>query len=185
MKKILMTVLALVLVLCLCACNQTAEETMATAKADFIFPAGTTVLGADLSGQTSQAGWNTLQDYVSGHTMTVNVDGVELSVTAQQIDLCCSQERYEAIAAALEAGAPVDYTGLISFNEGKLRALLHDNFNKPVTEAAIVYDEEAGDYVLIRLLQGIGLPTLLSKVIADVGLFICSYRVQDRIIFKK
>ena len=43
----------------------------------------------------------------------------------------------------------------------------------------------AGDYVLIRLLQGIGLPTLLSKVIADVGLFICSYRVQDRIIFKK
>lgn len=43
----------------------------------------------------------------------------------------------------------------------------------------------AGDYVLIRLLQGFGLPTLLSKVIADVGLFICSYRVQDRWIFKK
>lgn len=43
----------------------------------------------------------------------------------------------------------------------------------------------AGDYVLIRLLQGIGLPTLLSKVIADVALFVCSYRVQDRFIFKK
>lgn len=43
----------------------------------------------------------------------------------------------------------------------------------------------AGDYVLIRLLQGIGLPVLLSKVIADVGLFLCSYRVQDRVIFRK
>ena len=42
-----------------------------------------------------------------------------------------------------------------------------------------------GDYVLIRVLQGLGLPTLVSKVIADVTLFLCSYRVQDRVIFKK
>lgn len=51
--------------------------------------------------------------------------------------------------------------------------------------AALALGIMAGDYVLIRLLQGIGLPTLLSKVIADVALFICSYRVQDRVIFKK
>lgn len=51
--------------------------------------------------------------------------------------------------------------------------------------AALALCIMAGDYVLIRLLQGIGLPTLLSKVIADVTLFICSYRVQDRVIFKK
>ena len=42
-----------------------------------------------------------------------------------------------------------------------------------------------GDYVLIELLTGIGLPTQLSKIIADVTLFLCSYRVQDRVIFKK
>lgn len=51
--------------------------------------------------------------------------------------------------------------------------------------AALALGIMAGDYVLIRLLQGIGLPTLLSKVIADVALFVCSYRVQDRVIFKK
>lgn len=51
--------------------------------------------------------------------------------------------------------------------------------------AALVLCIMAGDYVLIRLLLRLGLPTLLCKVIADVGLFICSYRVQDRVIFKK
>ena len=51
--------------------------------------------------------------------------------------------------------------------------------------AALVVAILAGDYVLIDLLERIGLPTLLSKGIADIFLFICSYRVQDRRIFKK
>lgn len=148
MKKLLMILLALTLVMCLCACNKTAEAPAVSATA-YTFPEGTAVAGIDLSGLTPDAGWTAFQEGVSGHTMTITVDGVEIPVTAEQIGLTCSQERYEAIAAALEAGAPVDYAGLISFNEGKLRALVNNNFNKPVTEAAIVYDEEAGDYVLI------------------------------------
>lgn len=146
MKKIFMLTLALMLVLGLCACNQTPQAPVVT---EYTFPAGTSVLGIDLSGQTPEAGWKTLQEGVNNHTMNISVDGVEVPVTAQQIGLVCSQERYEAIATALEAGAPVEYTGLISFNEGKLRALVNEHFNKPVTEAAIVYDAEAGEFVLI------------------------------------
>jgi len=146
MKKPLTLALALVLVLSLCACNRTSPEPVVT---EFTFPEGTSLLGVDLAGLTPEGGWTNVQNAVNGHVLNITVDGVEASITGEEIGLVCSQERYDAIAAALEAGVQdIDMTGLVSFNEGKLRAAVNRLFNKPVTEASISFDQETGAYIL-------------------------------------
>lgn len=147
MKKLLTLILALLLMLCLCACNQAPAE--APVAAEFTFPEGTSVLGVSIAGLDRAGAWTAMEKAVSEHTMQLSVDGVETTVTAQDIGLTCSKERFEAIADAYEAGAVPEFTGLIGFNEGKLRVLMNENFNKPVTEAALSFDEEAGSFVLI------------------------------------
>ena len=148
MKKLWILILTLILALCLCACNQTAAPE-ATAPVAYTFPEGSSVLGVSIAGMTRSDAWTAMEKAVSEHAMTLSVDGVEVTLAAQDIDLTCSKERFEAIADAMEAGAAVEFTGLIHFNEGKLRALVNENFNKPVTEAALSYDETAGNFVLI------------------------------------
>ena len=145
MKKRLILTLALLLVLCLCACQQAPEAPVIT---EYTFPEGTSILGVNVAGMNRESGWKAVEAAVSGHTLQLSVDGVETTISAEALNLRCSQQRYEAIADALEAGAQPEFTGLISFNEGKLRQLIHDQYNKPVTEAAIVYDEASGAYVL-------------------------------------
>lgn len=149
MKKYSAIILALVLALCLCACSQApaAEET--PVATEYIFPEGTSVLGISIAGLSRSGAWTAVEKAVSEHTVRLSVDGVETTIAAQDIDLGCSKERFEAIADAFEVGAAVDSAGLIGFNEGKLRALLNENFNKPVTEASLSFDEEAGTFVLI------------------------------------
>lgn len=148
MKKLWILILTLILALTLCACNQTTVE-KATVPAEYTFPEGSSVLGVSIAGLSRSSAWTAMEKAVSEYTMTLSVDGVEATVTAQDIGLTCSKERFDAIADAIEAGAAVEFTGLIGFNEGKLRALVNENFNKPVTEAALVYDEAAGSFVLI------------------------------------
>lgn len=150
MKKLFTIALALVLVLCLCACNKAAEELPAIINKEFHFAEGTSVMGVNLSGMNKEAGWNALNSAVSGYVLDLNIDGVSVTATAEDLGLSCSRARYDAIADALEAGAvEIKTEGLIGFNEGKLRLLVSKNFNKPVTEAAIVYDEASAQYVLI------------------------------------
>lgn len=150
MKKLLTLAFALLFVLCLGACGQLAEKT----PVEFTFPEGSTVLGVNLSGMSKEAGWAAMEETVNGYTATINVDGVEAVVTAQDMDLTCSKEIFMACADAVEQNVIPDYTGLISFNEGKLRVFVSEHFNKDVTEAAITYDEAAGEYILVPHADG-------------------------------
>ena len=149
MKRIWILVLTLILTLCLCACNQPTAEEGPAAPVAYTFPEGSAVLGVSIAGMNRSSAWAAMEKAVAAHTMVLSVDGVETTVNAQDIDLTCSKERFDAIADAIEAGADVEYSGLIGFNEGKLRALVNENFNKSVTEAALSYDEAAGSFVLI------------------------------------
>ena len=150
MKKRFALILALVLALCLCACNQapTAQEN-ASVAAEFTFPEGSAVLGVNISGLTRSNAWTAFEKAVGEYTVQLSVDGAEAIFTAQDLGLTCSKERFEAIMDACAAGAEVDTAGLIVLNEGKLRALLNKNFNKPVTEASLAFDEASGSFVLI------------------------------------
>ena len=145
MKKLLPLALALLLVLCLCACEKAPVEPVVT---EFTFPEGTSVLGVSLAGMSKEDGRSALQAAVQDYSLQVSIDGVEATATAQDLGVSVSQERLDAIVNALEAGAQIDTEGFIGFNEGKLRAFVNANFNKPVTEAQILYDEESGAYVL-------------------------------------
>lgn len=147
MKKRLFLILVLVFALCLCACSQPSVEEVPP-PTEYTFPEGTSVLGVSIAGLNRSSAWSAVEKAVSEHTMALSVDGVETTVNAQDIDLSCSEERFNAIADAYEAGADVDFTGLVSFNEGKLRAIVSESFNKPVTEAALTYDEATGSFVL-------------------------------------
>ena len=129
MKRIWILVLTLILTLCLCACNQPTAEEGPAAPVEYTFPEGSTMLGVSIAGMNRSSAWAAMEKAVAAHTMALSVDGVETTVNAQDIDLTCSKERFDAIADAIEAGADVEYSGLIGFNEGKLRALVNENFN--------------------------------------------------------
>lgn len=150
MKKVWIFLLALALSLCLCACN---EASLPLAK-EYTFPEATELLGVDVTDLTKEEAFSKLEAAAAGYTMELTVDGVTVPVTAQDIDLRCSQDAFLAAAAALEQGSAADFSGVIGFNEGKLRALMSQHFNKDVTEASISFDEASGQYVLVPHADG-------------------------------
>lgn len=150
MKKVWILVLTLALALGLCACD---KDDMPLANA-FTFPENTVVCGVDVSGLTKDAGWAMLEGAAGAYTLDLTVDGVAVSIAAQDIDMRCSKDAFLAAADSMEAGAAADFSGVVSFNEGKLRAIMSQNFNKDVTEAAITFDEGAGQYVLVPHADG-------------------------------
>ncbi len=152
MKKALVFILAAVLVLCLCACGQ-AQVELPFAK-EYTFPESTSVLGVDVTGLTKEEAWTKLEAAVTGYTLDLTVDGVTIPITAQDIDLSCNQNNFLAGASAMEQNTAADFSGVIQFNEGKLRQLLSLSFNKDVTEASITFDEATLQYVLVPHADG-------------------------------
>lgn len=150
MKKLWTLILALALALCLCACNQSGSPL----AAEYTFPDGSTVLGVDVTGLNKEDAWAKLEAAAADYTLELTVDGVTIPVTAQDIDLACSYDSFMLGAQAMEQSTSADFSDVISFNEGKLRALMSQNFNKDVTEAAITFDEDANQYVLVPHADG-------------------------------
>lgn len=179
MKKLLILLFTLTLVLGLCACNQQPEPTEpeVTQPVIYTFPAGTSLLGVDISGMERDAAWAALQESVGAYAMTLHVDGTEAAITAQDIDLACSKERFDAIADGMEWGVEIDYTGLISFNEGKLRALADKHFNQNPVEAAVVYDEATGQYTVTP--HADGQKSNPNAIVAAVKDAICKLSVPE------
>ena len=153
MKRLLFFLLALVLSLGLCACAQKDETPMdaSTLPAPtYTFPANTTLLGVDISGLTAEDAWTKLETAAAGYNLELTVDGVQSVVAAKDIDLVCVQDIFYAGAEMMEQGLTPDFTGLVRFNEGKLRVWLRQNFNKAVTEATITYDAASNQYVPVQ-----------------------------------
>ena len=90
MKKRLILTLALLLVLCLCACQQAPEAPVIT---EYTFPEGTSILGVNVAGMNRESGWKAVEAAVSGHTLQLSVDGVETTISAEALNLRCSQQR--------------------------------------------------------------------------------------------
>ena len=173
MKKILIFLLALVLSLGLCACAQK-EETTPSAEATpekvttYTFPAETTLLGVDISGLTKEDAWAKLEAAVAEYSLSLNVDGVQASVAAKDMDLVCVQDVFTVGAETMEVGMTPDFSGLIRFNEGKLRAWMRQTFNKAVTEATITYDAASDQYVAVQDAPGQKSdPNLLVSAVRD------------------
>ena len=150
MKKVWILMLALLLTLGLCACR---EELLPVAQ-EFTFPENTTVLGVDMAGLRKTDAFTKLSTAAIGYELQLTVDGVTVPITAKDIDLVCSEDAFMAAAAQLEAGTEGDFSKVVTFNEGKLRAILSQHFNKDVTEAAIGFDESSNQYVLIAHADG-------------------------------
>lgn len=150
MKKVWIFLLVLVLCLGLCACQQNESPFVK----EYTFPEGTSVLGTDMTGLTKADAWSKLQTAAAGYALELTVDGVTIPVSAEDIDLSCSEDHFLAAAAAMEAGASADLSNVVRFNEGKLRAIMNEHFNKDVTEAAIIFDEAAGAYVMVPHADG-------------------------------
>ena len=175
MKKVwtLMLVLALALGLCACQIGKEAEPVI------FTFPAGTTVLNVDISGLTKEDAWTRFASAAENYVLNLEVDGAAVSVSAQEIDLRCDPDAFSAVADAMEAGVVPDFSGLVAFNEGKLRAIMSERFNTDVTEASIVFDEAAGQYVLLPDAEG--QKSNPNRLVAEVKNAICTLTGQHSV----
>lgn len=151
MKRITITLLVLLLALCLCSCGgENASVQQGSTVKD-----GASVFGVDITGMDTEAAWAALEAAADSYTLQINVDGFELSVNGEDIALRCDRDVFDAGAAALEAGTEPDWTGLIRYNDTKLRKTLNHGLNKSMQEAAIVYDETIGEYRLEHEVVGV------------------------------
>lgn len=180
MKKVWSLLLVLALALCLCACQigkAPEAEAEPTEPVIFTFPAGTTLLDVDISSLTKEDAWTKFASAAENYSLELNVDGAALSVSAQEIDLFCNQQAFDAAAIALELGATPDLSNLVSFNEGKLRAIMSANFNKDVTEASLVFDEASGQYTLLP--DADGQKSNPNALVAEAKKAICNLLPQQ------
>ena len=153
MKRLLIFLLALVLSLGLCACAQKDETSMDASTqpaTTYTFPVNTTLLGVDISGLTKEDAWTKLETAAEGYSLELTVDGVTAVVAAKDMDLVCVQEVFHTGVEMMEQGLTPDFSGLVRFNEGKLRAWMRQNFNKAVVEATITYDAASNQYVAVQ-----------------------------------
>ena len=151
MKRIYTAILALLILLCLCACG---NELTPFAK-EFTFPENTLIAGVDMTDLTKEEAWSKLQEAASGYTLNLNVDGNEVSISAKDMGLSCSQEDFMAAAEAMEAGTEADASRVIRFQDAKLRLALNRMLNRPSQDAQLVYDEAAKEYVLLPHAEGL------------------------------
>ena len=138
MKKIWLAMLAFVLVLSLCGCF-----------GEYTFPDNTTVLGVDVQDCSKEEAWAKLEAAADSYTLELTIDEITISVNAADISLSCSKEAFLAAADAMEAGTAADFSGVITFDESKLKDLIAQNFNSDPVEASIVFDEAAGSFQLV------------------------------------
>ena len=181
MRKILIFLLVLALSLGLCACaNKESSDPIAANKTqEYAFPAGTTVLGIDISGLTKNAAWEKLQAAAAGYQLALTVDGVSASVSGADIDLTCVQEVFMTDTERMAQGLDAEFTGLVRFNEGKLRSWMHQQFNKPVTEGAIAYDEAVEQYIIVP--HADGQSSNPNELVAAAKEAICALKSQHTI----
>ena len=133
MKKLLIFLLALVLGLGLCACAQKDETSMDASTqpaTTYTFPVNTTLLGVDISGLTKEDAWTKLETAAAEYSLELTVDGVTAVVAAKDMDLVCVQEVFHTGVEMMEQGLTPDCSGLVRFNEGKLRAIPNENGEK-------------------------------------------------------
>lgn len=150
MKRIYTILLALLL-LCLCACD---GGTIPIAK-EFTFPENTVIAGVDVADLTKEEAWSKLEETAAGYVLKLNVDGNEVAISAKDMGLSCSKEDFMAAADAMEAGTEADASRVIRFQDAKLRLALNRNLNRPSQDAALVYDEAAGAYILQPHAEGL------------------------------
>ena len=150
MKKLCLLLVIFLLMIGMCACGQTPEQEAAA----FVFPEGSTLMGVNLTGMSQEAAAAAVQQAAAQYTLTLTVDGVEQTVSGAEIGVGCDPQRLNACISAMAQGTAPDPTGLILFNEGKLRALADRYFNHNAVEASLTFDETAGAFVLIPHANG-------------------------------
>ena len=119
MKRIWIALLVLVLVLGLCGCSK-----------EYTFQENATVLGVDVQGCTKEEAWAKLEAAASSYTLDLTIDDITLSVSAEDVGLACSKDAFLTAADAMEAGTAADFSGVITFDENKLKDLIlqtHDD----------------------------------------------------------
>ena len=165
MKRLWIALMALMLVLGLCGCAK-----------EYTFPEKATVLGVDVQGCTKEEAWTKLEAAAGSYALDLTIDEITVSVSAGDMGLACSREAFLAAADAMEAGTAADFSGVVTFDEAKLKALILQNFNKEVVETAIVFDEAAGSFQLAPHEEG--LKTDPDAVVAALKDTICTLTPQ-------
>ena len=158
MKKLWIALLALVLVFSLCACSR-----------EFTFEENTSVLGVDVSGCNREDAWTRLEAAVSSYALELTIDEITLQLKGKDIGLGCSKDAFLEAVLAMDDGTNADFSSVVTFDEGKLKDLIAQNFNKELAEATLVFDETANAYQLTPHAEGLHTdPDAVVATIADV-----------------
>lgn len=166
MKRLWIALMTLLLVLGLCGCSK-----------EYIFPENATVLGVDVQGCNKEEAWAKLEAATGSYVLELAIDEATVSLSAAELGLTCSKDAFLAAADAMAAGTPADFSGIITFDETKLKEIIRQNFNKDVVETAIVFDEAAGAYQLTPHEEG--LKTNPEAVAAALRDAICALTPQQ------
>lgn len=160
MKKVMALILAAVLLVSCCACKKVDRKTE-TAN---VFPEGTTICGADVSGLTPEEAKEAVEAHAANYVLTIVLDGKEIAVSGEEMGLVCGETDYAALLkSCMEAEGDSDkkivVENLITYDAAKLEAALKEKTGGEdiAKNAGIEYSEEKEEFVAIAAEEGDGI----------------------------
>lgn len=187
MKRLIFLVLCLILcVFLFAACTQhnsetVSEETEPTVfvlPTDYTFPVSTTLAGTDVSAMTVSDAYNAICNKTAYYTLTISVNGKNVFLSGNDLDLSCDQDALTAYATALATGESPDGIRLITYDEEVLKSRIFNAANTPAKNASIVFNAETGLYELAA--GSTGKTIEIDPVMETVDASIC--QLQHRVL---
>ncbi len=161
MKKRMGLLLAVLLMLGLAACTPASagQEATLPPQTPTAAPAEATdaptqapaeaevsIFGVDLTALTPEAAVTRLNTALAEYVLTLTVNGKEIPITAQDLELAAVPEGLTAYLEAAQAGTTPDTAGILSYNADNLREAITGSFDRAAQNAQIVFRD--GQFVL-------------------------------------
>ncbi len=201
MKTFRLVALVCVLCLCLFGCSQQAPEGSAPATTATASPAptpaptptptptpappdripsNTTIAGIDISGMTPTDACIAITAGLETYTFTLNVNGKELTFSAQDMALSLSEENLRQYLEALVSAPMAEAQDLAAFDVDTVLSRVASAFRVNPTNASVRYSSAQGEFVIHNSKDGTGvdLGDLESQVAVALGKLSSSLSAQ-------
>lgn len=117
--------------------------------ADYTFPRGTDIFGADVGSMTPSEACAAANAALQDYTIHVSVNGASRDLEGSDYHLSCTEEVITAYATALDAGEDTEGLLQVTYSEPLLQARLSRMADIPAQNATIVFNEETKLYELV------------------------------------
>ena len=164
MKRFILLALCLIVALTLFACAQSepapeisdeiAQTEPAILPGDYTYSENARIGGFDLSGLTVEQARTLINEKLDDYTLTAVINGKNIFLSADELDLQCDTNALIEYGAALNEGRSTTGIRAIRYNEDLLRSRIFNTVNIPAENASLAFNKETNLFELVDSKDG-------------------------------